>query len=287
MSTYTVKTGQNIYDVALNLYGSIEGVFDLLISNDISLDDTLVSGQELAYHDSFVINQDVINSLDDADIVVKNGNTKVQETDIQSVIEAWINTTNANVVSSYKDYLKTKDNNAEEVVLMLEEIGSSTWGSNPIELSNEAKIYFCDLIGDSSTSDNDVVWAYKNGLINATGAFINADISIPKLLVKQSGISSTLKAQIPTGEFIMFDWGDGSDLDFYGYTENTSYIQHSYNDSGSHKILMYGTTNFVNLDISAIGGMYYALAPFFITNNFITLYKNATTLNTLFIKKNT
>ena len=33
MRTYTVRTGQNIFDVALTLYGSIEGVFDLLVSN--------------------------------------------------------------------------------------------------------------------------------------------------------------------------------------------------------------------------------------------------------------
>ena len=33
MNTYIVKSGQNLFDVAITLYGSIEGVFDLLISN--------------------------------------------------------------------------------------------------------------------------------------------------------------------------------------------------------------------------------------------------------------
>ena len=34
MAQYKVRNGQNIYDVALTLYGSIEGIFDLLISNE-------------------------------------------------------------------------------------------------------------------------------------------------------------------------------------------------------------------------------------------------------------
>lgn len=33
MAQYKVRSGQNIYDVALTLYGSVEGIFDLLASN--------------------------------------------------------------------------------------------------------------------------------------------------------------------------------------------------------------------------------------------------------------
>ena len=33
MGNYRVITGQNIYDVALHLYGSIEGIVDLLVNN--------------------------------------------------------------------------------------------------------------------------------------------------------------------------------------------------------------------------------------------------------------
>lgn len=57
MATYTVKTSQNIFDVALHLYGSIEGLFDLLISNPwLNMTTDLKRGMELEYHDYFVVN---------------------------------------------------------------------------------------------------------------------------------------------------------------------------------------------------------------------------------------
>ena len=50
MGKYTVTEGQNLYDVALHLTGSIEGIVDLLICNPaLSLADTLRSGDELFY----------------------------------------------------------------------------------------------------------------------------------------------------------------------------------------------------------------------------------------------
>ena len=61
MGNYRVITGQNIYDVALHLYGSIEGIVDLLINNPgLSLETELRTGQELTYTDGFIINADVV-----------------------------------------------------------------------------------------------------------------------------------------------------------------------------------------------------------------------------------
>ena len=52
MGVYTVKPNQNLFDVALHLYGSIEGLFDLLISNpELNMTSDLVYGQELIYHE--------------------------------------------------------------------------------------------------------------------------------------------------------------------------------------------------------------------------------------------
>ena len=57
MAIYKVKPAQNLYDVALHLYGSIEGLFDLLITNEwLSMTTELQPGMELEYHDYFVIN---------------------------------------------------------------------------------------------------------------------------------------------------------------------------------------------------------------------------------------
>ena len=48
MGSYRVVAGQNIYDVALHLYGSVEGIVDLLVNNPaLSLETELCSGQEL------------------------------------------------------------------------------------------------------------------------------------------------------------------------------------------------------------------------------------------------
>ena len=61
MGKYKITAGQNIYDVAMHLYGSIEGIVDLLINNpELSLDDTLKSGEELEYTDGFTISPDIV-----------------------------------------------------------------------------------------------------------------------------------------------------------------------------------------------------------------------------------
>lgn len=90
MSQYTVRSGQNIYDVALTLHGSVEGIFDLLNSNsDISLDTTLKSGQILLYNDNFAVNSDVSSWLEDNGVRVKNGNHSIKDADVRkSIIEA-------------------------------------------------------------------------------------------------------------------------------------------------------------------------------------------------------
>ena len=74
MGRYSVIAGQNIFDVALHLYGSIEGIVDLMMNNpDLSLDTTLTVGQELVYTDGFVINADVVAYNAARGIVTANG----------------------------------------------------------------------------------------------------------------------------------------------------------------------------------------------------------------------
>ena len=78
MGSYRITAGQNLYDVALHLYGSIEGVVDLLISNpNLSFDTTLAAGQELVYTDDFVIRADVVTYNELHGIVPANGERHV------------------------------------------------------------------------------------------------------------------------------------------------------------------------------------------------------------------
>ena len=78
MGKYTVTEGQNLYDVALHLTGSIEGNVDLLICNPaLSMADTLHSGDELFYTDDFVINTDVVARYRREQIVPAGGERNV------------------------------------------------------------------------------------------------------------------------------------------------------------------------------------------------------------------
>lgn len=77
MAVYKVKKGQNIFDVAVSLYGSVEGVFDLLISNEtLGMNSELNEGDELNYHDYYKINPSVVKNLSSSNTVIANGERK-------------------------------------------------------------------------------------------------------------------------------------------------------------------------------------------------------------------
>jgi hypothetical protein len=78
MERHKVTVGQTLWDIAILLHGSIEGIFDLLISNDeLDMTTDLTPGQELNYHPSFIINQGIIDELDDMEIIPANGECRV------------------------------------------------------------------------------------------------------------------------------------------------------------------------------------------------------------------
>ncbi len=62
MSVYTVRPGQSLIDVAIQVYGSLEAMFDLCLDNQLEMDDDLATGQELLI-------RDVLPDTADADIV--------------------------------------------------------------------------------------------------------------------------------------------------------------------------------------------------------------------------
>jgi hypothetical protein len=78
MAKHKVTPNQNIWDVAMLLYGTIEGVFDLLISNpQLNMTTDLVPGMELEYHDYFVINEGIVSGLKSESLVPANGQRHV------------------------------------------------------------------------------------------------------------------------------------------------------------------------------------------------------------------
>lgn len=75
---YKVRSSQNLYDVALYLYGSIEGLNYLLLYNtDLSLETVLKDGMELYYDDSVVLQPSIITQFKRKHIVPSNGERHV------------------------------------------------------------------------------------------------------------------------------------------------------------------------------------------------------------------
>jgi len=73
LATYTAKNQQNIYDVSMAIYGSIEGIYDLLVNNeDLSLDGGVNAGDVLNYNTDNVVNSDIVDYFTNNSIVPKN-----------------------------------------------------------------------------------------------------------------------------------------------------------------------------------------------------------------------
>lgn len=78
MGKYKVIQGQNIYDVALHIYGSVEGVTDLMVSNEtLSFDTDLKAGDELIYTDDYRINEEVTAYYETHGIIPASGQQHV------------------------------------------------------------------------------------------------------------------------------------------------------------------------------------------------------------------
>ncbi len=74
MGKYIVTHGQCLYDVALHIYGSIEGITDLLINNEtLSLSTQLNTGDELTYSDDYTLNADVVASFSSSGTIPATG----------------------------------------------------------------------------------------------------------------------------------------------------------------------------------------------------------------------
>lgn len=89
MKTYITRTGQNIYDIALQLYGSLEGIMDLIVCNTslkvadfgpkalegrpLSFATSISRGIELQYHDGIVINNNIKEYINEKELIPTNG----------------------------------------------------------------------------------------------------------------------------------------------------------------------------------------------------------------------
>lgn len=317
MSKYTTRSGQNLYDIALAIYGSVEGIFDLLISNpDISFGTVFSKGIELTYHDDFILNKDVVNWLQDNNVAVKNGNYKIANTDIKEEIKAWLKKTNSqNFTLSDVTFTEVKpvswvedDNDGISLASEISDLPTGiitrpvisspiqNWGDqifigttkdNLIGGSKDKLILSIGKLDEASQNRLLNKW-YIQGMINLPTdeeeleAYYN-NVATPKIKIVQTGSTSAFNVQIPANRFIAVDWGDDSGIEFFHYQRSTTRVTHTYEDDETHDIYIYGHNEFTNLDFTEINGIYYALASIYISKQFITPYANMEILNKLFI----
>lgn len=100
MAKYIVRTGQNIYDVALTLYGSVEGIFSLIASNKwLTMETKLSYGMVIEYSENLAINNDIVLWLKENNIIVKNGEHIYNFLDIEDYVTNHINSLHPNIVN--------------------------------------------------------------------------------------------------------------------------------------------------------------------------------------------
>lgn len=199
MAQYKVRSGQNIYDVAITLYGSIEGVIDLLASNShITMETTLKQGMILEYHEDFIVNRDINLWIQNKGIIVKNGEHTCHVIDMESIVKSHIQT------------------------------------EHPDTYSQLQKL---------SSDERDMYW---NTLF------------MPRMIIKQIGLTAKLLFKLKSGKHFIIDWGDCTDPEIIEGTAAFN-IEHCYKGAGQHIITLYGDFAFENLDLTEINGMYYPL----------------------------
>ncbi len=186
MKEYTTKHGQCLYDISLVLYGSIEGIFDILANNDISINDDIPAGTVIKYDEDFLVNPQIKKWLEDNNVNVANESSCIDYTDI-------------------------------------------------------------------------------------------ADKTL-RFVVVQEGPTSVISITLNSGTMYI-DWGDGTAADII---TGSAEIDHPYSDEGRHEIRVFGDFSLKNLDLTEIGGIYYALTACRVTGTF-TEATNRSDLKTLFL----
>lgn len=166
MGRYTVTTGQNLYDVALHIYGSVEGIVDLMMSNPaLSVDQGLKAGQELTYSDDYLIDEDVASFFRMNGIIPAGGEQQVYPKEFTQplLVELFLSNTKTSVAFTAAGSgiieVDWGDNAAPESVALGESaqryihtFDSAVAGSRRIRLYGDAEFRELDL-SDTAPSE--------------------------------------------------------------------------------------------------------------------------------------
>lgn len=283
MKSYTVKSGQNIFDVALVIYGSIEGVFDLLVSNEsqsLSFDTTLTAGTTLSYNENYTIYDNIRDWFTDNNVKVANGEHIYSHIDIKEYIQSYISNHNEVVVDEAISLYPTAWNKVTE----------TQQTSNKQILTGFAtyinKHYFG--FGTSSVEmfANSILDIKNNDTSTDQERIFNSTLTRKRMIVKQNGYLSSFNLQLSGTSVIAIDWGDFSTPAISIDTSEPHTFEHCYEDDGDHTISVYGNFVFQTLDLTNIYGVYYPTSAIKVLDTFKSNLLDNKTINNLIATNN-
>ena len=284
MNTYIVKSGQNLFDVAITLYGSIEGVFDLLISNKdrvgqmpLSYDSKLYPGDVLYYNQDFIINNTIKSYFKDNSIKVANGEHIYLYTNIKEAILQYVDEYNKNVLNtanslypSVWDMTENKmlsDYNKANVDNFFRYIYDNYWGCGFTNVEYLARQNVeAGSLEKTSTDENNIY---------------NDNLTKTRMLIIQSGQLSSFSCTLVKHTILGIDWGDMSGVELHIDNGSEQTFEHYYEDGEQHKIMLYGNFIFENLDFTNLNGMYYPTSIINVKGTFKSKFEQDSIINKL------
>lgn len=183
MGKYIVTSGQNLFDAALHIYGSIEGIIDLMMNNSgLSLSGTLKSGDELLFSDDYIIDAGVVACYRMNNIVPANGERNVyyKTSNYPLLIEILVDNKDINVSFSISGRgimeIDWGDNSViEKVALQKDQLNIRHFFDNTIPDKRKIRIY-----GDFPVIDTDL-----SGL-GAKEIYVYRPLSCERLILDSS-----------------------------------------------------------------------------------------------------
>lgn len=283
MGKYIVKSGQNLFDVALTIYGSIEGVFDLLVSNEgqsLSFDTLLSPGQVLEYSDDYMIFKNVHDWFSDSSTKVANGDHIFEYSDVKEIIQ--------NYISEYN----------KSVIMNANELYSNVWdlendapsGNSQADTTQFASYINKNYFGFGTSA----IEKYANSTLGLEISNSSADqkkyfessLTKKRMVIVQNGYLSTIKQKLSEKSVILVDWGDFSPQTISLDNSRELTFEHCYDDDGKHIISLYGNFVFDTLNLSDVGGVYYPTSNIKVKKKFSSKLIDNEQINKLIILKN-
>ena len=275
MGTYIVKAGENIFDIALKLYGGIEGLFDLIASNEdainqtgLSLNDTLTAGMKLTYTDEFAVNSDIASWLDQNKVKVRNGEHVYYHYDIEKYAQSYAKQYNLAIIR-----------NAFRLWPIMKRYSTGVVDEKTVEdfikYVNTHSIWIADI------TESDIPTLESGDYSLASNLVVPSRLYMPKMVVKQTGNLSTFTYNLKKLGVMIIDWGDNTPPEMCVVTSTRTVAEHCYEDAGEHVINIYGDIGFSLLDLRGIGGTYYPLTEIQVTGDFYSDLQTNTIINRL------